>query len=442
MAYSRVTRTANGAAALKYAEGNGHGHNGKETRNEFISGVNLVPGVDYAQQMQRYWDKARPNHKTQVLRVVQSFSANEFVPDDIEAGERAHQVGIDMVREHYPGRQAVVFTQRDGEGGYWHNHIIISDVSMEDYRGCDKEQYFYQTIQRWTDAETSKYTTLDHGKEQTADKSTRVERTKRAKGEYVWKDDLKKRIHDAMQEATSEDDFLVKLTEHGVDAVRKHSKKYGEYFTYEMVDTSGVPEDAKLPNFGLKGRSYRLGASYGPEALDLCLSRHRKKPDKVKTEPEQNEKGTPPTTAPQATSSSQQTESEEDGKPDFFGWCRERGERIFDMHGNMDFDKYERLQAEFKEYLENPPQETPEESEPVAATADEELALEELPETVDGKESVDELKARDEKRRQAVAAERRKTEAKMGRLRSDEVQARFGDMLNKLQSSSEDQYGE
>ena len=41
-----------------------------------------------------------------------------------------------------------------------------------------------------------------------------------------------------------------------------------------------------------------------------------------------------------------------------------------------------------------------------------------------------------------MAAERRKTEAKMGRLRSDEVQARFGDMLNKLQSSDEDQYGE
>ena len=38
-------------------------------------------------------------------------------------------------------------------------------------------------------------------------------------------------------------------------------------------------------------------------------------------------------------------------------------------------------------------------SAPVAATADEELALEELSETVDGKESVDELKARDEKRR-------------------------------------------
>ena len=78
---------------------------------------------------------------------------------------------------------------------------------------------------------------------------------------------------------------------------------------------------------------------------------------------------------------------------------------------------YERLQAEFKEYLENPLQEATEESEPVAATADEELAIEELPETVDGKESVDELKARDEKRRQAVAAERRKTEAKMGCLR-------------------------
>lgn len=82
MAYTRVTRTCNGRGALEYAYGKDKGHNGNQNRNEMISCVNLLPGVDVATQMEKHWNKARSNHKTQVIRIVQSFSINELNPDE------------------------------------------------------------------------------------------------------------------------------------------------------------------------------------------------------------------------------------------------------------------------------------------------------------------------------------------------------------------------
>ena len=66
MAYSRVTRTANGRGALEYAM-HTKGHNGHDQRNSMVGYVNLLSGIDPADQMQRYWNKARKNHKTHDL---------------------------------------------------------------------------------------------------------------------------------------------------------------------------------------------------------------------------------------------------------------------------------------------------------------------------------------------------------------------------------------
>lgn len=53
MAYTRVTRTANGRGALMYAAGHAKGHNGHEQRNAMVGYVNLLPGVDPADQMEQ-----------------------------------------------------------------------------------------------------------------------------------------------------------------------------------------------------------------------------------------------------------------------------------------------------------------------------------------------------------------------------------------------------
>ena len=64
MAYTRVTRTVNGAGALAYAYGKGKGHNDNQHRNDMIANVNILPGVPTEIQMQKYWNRARANYKT------------------------------------------------------------------------------------------------------------------------------------------------------------------------------------------------------------------------------------------------------------------------------------------------------------------------------------------------------------------------------------------
>ena len=201
MAYTRVTRTANGHGALMYAYGKGKGHNGSDVRNDLIANVNILPGVPAEIQMQKYWNRARANHKTQVIRVVQSFSVRELNPDEPADILTANIIGQEFVQRYYPDRQAVVFTQTDGKSGLIHNHVIISDTDMTSSRGCDKQQYYQPTLAKWTDEIAGQYFELDFGDTTVPDKTTQTERAKRALGEYVWKDDLKSRITEAMNES-------------------------------------------------------------------------------------------------------------------------------------------------------------------------------------------------------------------------------------------------
>ena len=270
MAYTRVTRTANGHGALMYAYGKGKGHNGSDVRNDLIANVNILPGVPAEIQMQKYWNRARANHKTQVIRVVQSFSVRELNPDEPADILTANIIGQEFVQKYYPDRQAVVFTQTDGKSGLIHNHVIISDTDMTSSRGCDKQQYYQPTLAQWTNEIAGQYFELDFGNAKTMDKTTQTERAKRALGEYVWKDDLKSRITEAMNESESEDDWIKNLPAHGVNIEVHDSKKRGKYYTYELMDTDGFG-DKKIPQ-NLKSRSYKLGTLYDAEHVQEYFS--------------------------------------------------------------------------------------------------------------------------------------------------------------------------
>lgn len=270
MAYTRVTRTANGHGALMYAYGKGKGHNGSDVRNDLIANVNILPGVPAEIQMQKYWNRARANHKTQVIRVVQSFSVRELNPDEPADILTANMIGQEFVQKYYPDRQAVVFTQTDGKSGLIHNHVIISDTDMTSSRGCDKQQYYQPTLAKWTDEIAGQYFELDFGDTTVPDKTTQTERAKRALGEYVWKDDLKSRITEAMNESESEEDWIRNLPAHGVNIEVHDSKKRGKYYTYELMDADGFG-DKKIPQ-NLKSRSYKLGTLYDAEHVQEYFS--------------------------------------------------------------------------------------------------------------------------------------------------------------------------
>ncbi len=208
-----------------------------------------------------------------MIAVLQSFSLKEADPDDPLYAELVNKIGVEFAAEHYPDRQVLVFTQRDGKSGLLHNHILINDCAMSDARGCDNAQYHFASVKEWTNAKAAEYLTLDFGDTNPKDLQTQTEREKVAAGEWSVRDEIKKRVREAMGEAVDEDDFVLLCNERGVLVEKKSSKKYGEYFTYEYV--APIPEGEKPP-VSMKARSYKLGDDYGPKAL-----RHELTPQSV-----------------------------------------------------------------------------------------------------------------------------------------------------------------
>lgn len=250
-----------------------------------LTAINMCRKVPYEIQMNRYWRRARSNHKIQIIAIVQSFSKKEFDPANEGDILKANQVGQQLVNEHFKGRQALVCTQIDGKKGYVHNHILINDVSMIDLKGCVKEQYYYKNIEIWTDEITQEYTILDLGEKNAEEKVTRTERAKREKGEYVYRDDIRERVLKAMKNSASEEDYFRRLSKNGIGVKKKNSPKYGEHYVYELLDFSKVPEGTKLPKHGNRSaRSYRLGTLYGPEALQVEIERFNRIMKKIEEE--------------------------------------------------------------------------------------------------------------------------------------------------------------
>lgn len=290
MAYSRITGTRNGAGAIDYARGKGKGHNNKKVRNMVIGEVNLLPKsvAPYEEQMQRYWNKASVKNKNQVRRIVQSFSRKELNPDDPADIQLANEIGIEFAQRAYPGHQAVVFTQIDGESGLIHNHVLVNNVNMQTGYGCSDEQTKFQYVKWWTNKVAGQYFELDKG-QHTHDKVTQNERRKRQENEkireenkslppekqkklkYIWKDDLKERISRAADVAYSREYFLILLEQMDVSAEIRQRKDGTEYIVYTLNDEEKRQQENAVKEWKAKG--HKLGADYDLESLDKRFSK-------------------------------------------------------------------------------------------------------------------------------------------------------------------------
>lgn len=279
MAYTRISHTRNGRAAIQYARGNGRGHNGHARRNLLIGGVGMLPDevMSFEEQMQQDWEKASQKNKNQVRRIVTSFSEKELNPQDEDAAYLALEMVQEFIEEAYPNRKAAIFVQNDGKGGKLHVHALVSNVDSIEYKGCTDEQTGFEYVKRNFNRVASRHITLDNGKK-AKDKFSQAERALEEENEeaaenggaaaYIWKDDLRERIRIAMENATSEDDFLEALEDEGVTARYGTSKRYGKYISYELVD---VPAHMEGADRKCKARSYILGDAYGVEALRAKL---------------------------------------------------------------------------------------------------------------------------------------------------------------------------
>lgn len=258
MAYTRITNTRNGRAAIRYAFEEPSHKKGMD-RVLASSGVNL--DVRFAmQQMRDVW-KAHgkdDGNTVQMYRIIQSFGLDELDPNNPDDVQRANEIGQALASELYPDKQSLIVTQADGEGGKLHNHILVNSVSFTDgksLRGYRKE---HEAVAEKTDEILVRYGMKPLDTENTRVKRTSQEKRLAEQGKYVWKDDLRGRIDDLLKDTsiTSREVFIERLrADFGVEAVYTDKRKY---ITYYFEDADGTPR---------RSRDNKLGTDYGKEAL-------------------------------------------------------------------------------------------------------------------------------------------------------------------------------
>ena len=143
---------------------------------------------------------------------------------------------------------------------------------MINSKGCDNEEYHHKNVSEWSDKIVANYIIPIEAKE-ADEKLTRTEILKRENKKYVYKDDIRRRVEKTLENVSSEKEFLEKLFDNGVVAKKKKrgTKDKEEYYLYELLDLSEVPEGARLPKYNLTIKSYNLGAAYGPKAVAKAI---------------------------------------------------------------------------------------------------------------------------------------------------------------------------
>ena len=374
MPYTRISATANGREAIDYALGgkDEKGHNNAERRNLYITSVGLFPNQppSYADQMDVYWKQASSRNKNQIRRIVTSFSEKELDPNDPNSPLIAAEIAREFAKKYYPDRQVLICVQADGVGGKIHTHSLVSNVSMTDLKGCSDDETKFSYVAKGVDEIARNYIELDMDYGEKWDETTNkcklpnekisqyVRKLRQeneaaiARGEelphYIWEDDLRKRIKDAMTKATSKDDFKNILKDNSVEIEREgDAKRYGKYFTYVLTDTSGFASEDAIPKKAMRARSYKLGYNYMPDKLDEMLA------EKQVNTPEPNVSYASP--APTEEEIAEKEKQEEEAN-EFAEWTHQKGYDYMDSDGNIDLDAYEKALKAFEERNDKVPE--------------------------------------------------------------------------------------
>lgn len=273
MAYTRVTNTKNGASAIRYALEEPTHKKGMD-RVLMASGSNIDPRFAMM-QMKATWDNFNKNDgkSVQMYRIIQSFGLDALDPNNPDDIETANEIGKALASELYPDRQALIITQADGEGGKLHNHVLVNSVSFIDGRSLRYEpgtveingEKLYVGSKEWDEiSEKTNEIIQRHGLTPIDTENTRKRRSSQEKrlaeqGKYVWKDDLRGRIEQALGDSsvTSRDEFIERMNEdYGVTMKYEDSRKY---ITYSFDDANGTPRNS---------RDNKLGTDYNKKTVE------------------------------------------------------------------------------------------------------------------------------------------------------------------------------
>lgn len=317
MAISKIIVTKSAHNLTHYIL-DGHAHNNQysNVRNLLVGGHNIFS--DYQNKINaNYVDSqfyavrkmaGKMSKKTQAFHNIYSFSEGDFPPPKSKQelqkqAQQAYKLVNDFLRKQLPAdAQYLVGIQRDGQGGMLHAHVAINSVLINqkvlDTNNLSLLQKVDQRsktvskglLENWQDYLT------DNFKKVTGRKYERVERDLsnlvnssaqqvENRGGYVWKEDLKNRIVEAVQNSTTLDEFKQTLQDvYGV-SVKEYQSSTGQVnsqgkkikrlaYTYGFKDDNGKQHKSRDFHITKKGAVRGLGEFTRPQDLQKILDQN------------------------------------------------------------------------------------------------------------------------------------------------------------------------
>lgn len=307
MATIKMNRAKSAAAAISYALGKNrlkqdtkdwlieHGCPSESLKNNdravVRSGINVSPTHAKVQM------KVVRNHangdtvKNQAIRIIQSFSPDDLDITKPENWQKCNDIGYEFARRafggskfddtDYPPYQIAIYTHVDGKGHKLHNHIIINKTNLDDNKQWHVENLNDEWLSfRDINDEVCREFGLKIPQERSKQvKKTISERELELKGQYVWKNDLRSRIDQALDEIQKNNISLEEaLKSREVDLRRRGQNG----ISFAFVDDEGKKRIS---------RGQRLGTKYERKTIDdyeqgIQQQRQQQQADEPRNEPD------------------------------------------------------------------------------------------------------------------------------------------------------------
>ena len=326
MASSAMSPTTSTGRGCNYmVRGTAHDGSG-EPRAVYVGGVGgILPAVapgQFAAIRRRF---GKEGAKRQGIMGYLSFSREELDPDDPDAGIKSLRIGQRLVGTQFPGHPALLAVQRDGVGGLWHVHFLVSAVSdreavhvyrrkprkgeqpdadglieQQDVRAAGRavssamtnawrlqhtvdsvlaDEVFMQSIGL---AAYDNEALMEERRVGIADRATAAELEDQHAGND-WRAPLRAVVADAHAEATSLDEYRDLLSARGVELKTRKSKTGTDFgdgvpvnFSYRLTDALGKQRNARAG--GRDGIGDELGSAATSARIEQNIAEQVRQP--------------------------------------------------------------------------------------------------------------------------------------------------------------------
>jgi hypothetical protein len=102
-----------------------------------VGGLLVSVAKQQMRDVRKKWNKNKLGAYVHAYHVIESFAKDELDPDDPDSWMTAQDLGRALAEDRFPGRQALIVTQRDGKTGCVHNHIVVNSIETKTGRSFD-----------------------------------------------------------------------------------------------------------------------------------------------------------------------------------------------------------------------------------------------------------------------------------------------------------------